>query len=434
MHLVELPLDILNRLMELVDRQSLLSCALSCRVLRSPSQRMLFAWTSFPPYWEISVASEGWKQFCESLDTTGDLGQHVRTLTVRAVLLTDQTIASVFSKTRNLSNLGIEGERIRGPRMVRTEMPWLNLQPQTCHFLLQDVFPRLITLRLWNLESIPAIIIESLASIEHLECADHITPLPENFTPGPLSQSIGKPHPLRRLDLARSWDSKQAIGYTPLASYFRRHGCRLREISLTQFNINEELMGLSTMHSLGELLAPSRTSLQALAFQGPDSFITHIRDEASYKKWFQGIYDLGQYPALTTFIINFLLDYPDELEITISQYIQRIVDILHSGRPTASSAGLRIVAINAEFEAGVGDQKSWWHPIVRALSTIPTLQKIYFKIDVSPFYDNQSKEIHNASKSVLEEVLKGEGLLEKSEISLGDDDPKWSLSTLGSLT
>ncbi|KAH8814490.1 hypothetical protein DL96DRAFT_1623928 [Flagelloscypha sp. PMI_526] len=193
-------------------------------------------------------------------------------------------------------------------------------------------------------------------------------------------------------------------------------------------------MDQSTLSSLVELFAGSVTSLQALSFSGPDSFITHVRDKSSYKKWFNGIYNLSQYPVLTTFIINFLLEDPDEMKITITQYIQRIVDILHSGRPTASSAGLRVVAINAEFEAGVGNQASWWRPIVRALSTIPTLQKIFFHIYVFTFEDDRSRDIHIASKNVLEEALKDVGLLEKSEIGLGDDAVQWDLSIHSSLT
>ncbi|KAH8814518.1 hypothetical protein DL96DRAFT_1624007 [Flagelloscypha sp. PMI_526] len=422
---VELPFDILNRLIDLVDRQSLLSCALSSRVLRGPCQKILFAtWTYLFTFEELSEVSERWTQFGKALNTSSNLGQHVTSLAVRAVLLTDETIVSVFSKTVNLSNLVIQGERRMSRGKVLTEMPWLNLQPQTRRLLLQDVFPRLTNLRLSDIDSFPAIIIESLSSIEHLECSDHVTPLPNDFSPAP--QTIEKPHPLLRLSLRQSRNDDKMIDYTPFANFVRRHQCRIQEISFRQV-YPEEVMDQSTLSSLAELLASSKTTLQALSFGGPDSFLIHLQSGTSYNSWFNGVYNLGQYTALTTFIINLV---PNDLaEVTGAEYVQRLADILQSGRPTANSAGLRIVAINADLDPDFVDidEVDWWGPIVHALSTIPTLQKIFFKIEISAFDDNQAKDIHNESKTALEDALKGVGLLEKSEIAC-EDDLNWNLS------
>ncbi|KAH8810206.1 hypothetical protein DL96DRAFT_1627977 [Flagelloscypha sp. PMI_526] len=429
---VEPPLDTLNRIMDFVSgRQSLLSCAISSRILRGPSQRMLFTSVTFPSSVDLSEASERWEIFCEALSTSSDLGHHVRSLGVRAILLTDQTILSVFSKTRNLSSLIIGGETVGVAANDTTVMPWIRLQPQTRRFLSQDVFPRVTSLRLLDLTDIPAEIFEYLTSITSLECSDNILPLSEDF-PQDLPKTIG-PHPLARLDLMRSYQP-EPIGYMALANYFRRHDCQLQEVSLFQGNLSHGMISPAALQALISLFASSKATLQALYMNGQDKFLMEFGADADYKNWFEGFYNLNQYTALTTLVVNLSLDATYIGNEDINEYNERLVEIFLSGQRTPTSAGLRIICINAEFPTDDDRQLTWWNPIFHALSTISTVKKVYFNIQLvnqgefGDWYEGNAdyyRRVYSESKIVLEDALKGVGLFEKSEIALNSE---WDLA------
>ncbi|KAH8810205.1 hypothetical protein DL96DRAFT_1761152 [Flagelloscypha sp. PMI_526] len=428
---VETPPDVLYKVMDFVSaRQTLLSCAISGRALCRPSQRKLFTSINISYGPNLSKISERWEKFGKALSTSSDLGQHVKSLRVLAILLTDQTILSFFSKIRNLSEIIIEGGTYHAAANDSAVMPWIRLQSQTRHFLSQDVFPRLTSLRLLDLTDIPAEILEYLTSIRSLECSDNILPLSEDF-PQDLPKTMG-PHSLKRLDLRRSWQPEN-VGYMALANYFRRHNCQLQEVSL--FHVDPDLgtISLAALKSLVELLATSKASLQALYMDGQERFLMGFRDEADSKDWFKGFYDLSQYTALTTLAVNLSLGGLFISNDQINVYVQRLVEIFQSGGPTQTSAGLQIVCVNAEFPSSDDRQMAWWSPIVHALSTISTVKKLYFNIslinlgDFGDWYESEDYErrLYSEGKTALEDALKNVGMLEKSEIAL---NRKWDLA------
>ncbi|KAH8806899.1 hypothetical protein DL96DRAFT_1630085, partial [Flagelloscypha sp. PMI_526] len=202
------------------DNRTLSSCALAGSILRRSSQRIIFDDASF------GLSSERWNQFSEALKTPSGLGQHVQSITVRAAILTDETILSIFSKTSNLNSLdislGVSHEESEPP-----SMPWTSLHIHTKRLLLDNVFPHLTYLRLWGLHDIPAIIFESLSSLQVLDCSESIVPLNGDVQ----MAATACPRPLVELHLHKPVGPSNN-NVMPLIDYLARYTCRLRELYL----------------------------------------------------------------------------------------------------------------------------------------------------------------------------------------------------------
>ncbi|KAH8814428.1 hypothetical protein DL96DRAFT_412537 [Flagelloscypha sp. PMI_526] len=159
-------------------------------------------------------------------------------------------------------------------------------------------------------------------------------------------------------------------------------------------------------------LVPSfTTSLQSLTCRNLDEILPNMQNDDRYNRWFTGILDLHQYTSLTSFTgdLTFAtLDYAEQRQ----PYIQRFARILRSGRPSRTSPGLRNVFIEVGFRSDDPHDPPFWAPIMEALATIATLEKVCFEIW---HYTDDGISMYLPWKKVLEKALDAAGLLGKSE-------------------
>ncbi|KAH8834420.1 hypothetical protein DL96DRAFT_1810692 [Flagelloscypha sp. PMI_526] len=425
MNRVELPLDILDRCIQLVpfsEQATLLSCALAGRILRPSCQRALFASASFFSSPDDESELTRWKQFCDALNTFSDLGQHVRYLSLSSAQMNDETLLPVFSKTRNLRRLTFFGG------FGRRCISWAQLQPQTQRVLQYNVFPHLIHLRLYRIHDIPAIIFESLLSLRSLECSDSIVELDPSIQtePGPNPRHLN----VLKLHSNSLRDNPSRNNMAPIVNYLTRYQCRLQI-----FDLDLMYFPAKSLSDLTRLISLSNLSLQDIRFCNLDDLFFRLRDESAYNRWFDGVFDLKQYRSLTSFVAMFTL-YQENLADQ-KQFIQRFAQILHSGRPTLTSPGLKFILIDMGFSSARHrhHDRSFWSPIVDALSAISTLEKVTFEIclwrEMWGSFRLESKDpiarakarhsLYLPWKLELEAALNNAGLCEKSEIILNMD-------------
>ncbi|KAH8798078.1 hypothetical protein DL96DRAFT_1720707 [Flagelloscypha sp. PMI_526] len=428
---IQLPFDLLEKTLYFVDdRQSLVSCALSGRILRHSSQRLLFTSVEFSSSTEHIRGYNPLEQFCDAISTSSDLGQYVRILTVRAILLTDETIMCIFQKTLNLFDLTFAGETRGTVIGDTTAMPWWDLLPQTRNLILHTILPTLKTLRFRNLIGIPPVMFESFTPIRALDCTNDVLPLPEGYSP--TIQDINERHPIQQVELQRG-RLDAPIGDTPSENHLARHQYQLQEMAFGLYFIKkDEMKSRNSLRNLTNFLNPFKSTLKAVAFRVLESFIEYLEGDATDDHWFDRIFDLTKYTSLTTFIVdvNFNLANRERCD----RYVQLLVRILQSGRPTAISPGLHIVCLNTNFHSfhhivdqPASRQSAIWNPIVEALSDIPTLQMLFFNVCILVGGHDEMGWTYFESQQVLEEALETGGLLEKSRTCF-NDPVYWNLS------
>ncbi|KAH8834517.1 hypothetical protein DL96DRAFT_1580828, partial [Flagelloscypha sp. PMI_526] len=422
MERAELPLDILDKCVEAVpswDGATLQSCALAGRILRPSSQRVLFSTPYFSVLPDLATGLKRWRLFCTALDTSSDLGQHVRALTVNGIPMDYDILLPAFSKVRNLTQLTIASQ------FKRRYILWAELEIQTQRLLRNDIFPRLTDLNLEGLKEIPVIIFESLPSLKMLGCSDSILPLDKDT---PIVGAETNPRPLAHLDLhyTASSSTSNHTSIVHLLDYLIRYQCRLHKLDLSMIHTPE-----TSLNDLIRLISLCKTSLRRLSFYSIDKFLRQTSDVV-YNGWFHGIFKLDQYSSLTNLSMEFTLDnYPDFP--VQEQFIRRLALVLASGQPTLASTGLQFVSIDIDVESFPPRGPSFWLPIMEALTVIHTLEKVSFIIRLWDFNwavlaasDESEKATIELSaylpwKQELEEALKEVGLVAKSEIKLDMD-------------
>ncbi|KAH8810161.1 hypothetical protein DL96DRAFT_1627853 [Flagelloscypha sp. PMI_526] len=407
---VQLPLDILEKCIELADDPaSLLACSLAGRLLRSPSQRLLFKAVDLTedPNGNTHNSIHLWEKFCAAMETTSELGRHVQCLIVHAPTLKDEGLIPAFSRMYNLTSLDIRW-KMSPYHIPLAVMPWSILQPNTQQFLLDIMFPRLTSLFLGTLRGIPAVIFRSLRSLEVLACnADIIPPFQDVI---PLTTTEAGRRPLTHLYLYPFLGIGKPIGYAVLADYVTSYRCQLREITINEgfFSNTDETPRL--LMNFIKLFSFSVTSLHSLSLPALEYFVTKMSD-TTYADWFRCWFDLTLYTSLSSFSAELSMNFIPRHET----YIQRLAQILESGKPTQSSSGLRQVCIYGNFRTGLSYDTSLFLPVAEALGSIPNLDKVCFRIT---FYPSSSPHVQQTLKELENEIL---GMLAKAGF-LGQSD------------